>query len=53
MSTINDLPDPEDDSDPWDELAGHRETLEMLAAEDVPFSDRAQYLLDRLDEEGY
>ena len=42
-----------DEEDPWARVARHRETLEMVAEEDVPFSDRAQHLLDRLDEEGY
>lgn len=42
-----------DDTDPWEQLAEKRETLEMVVEEDVPFSDRAEELLDRLEEEGY
>lgn len=43
--------DPEEDI--WRQLAEHRDTLEMCIEEDVPFADRAETLLDRLDEEGY
>ena len=54
MSKTNDRHDStEEQEDPWARVARHRETLEMVAEEDVPFSDRAQHLLDRLDEEGY
>ena len=53
MSKTDDRHDGAEDEDPWERVARYRETLEMVATEDVPFSDRAQYLLDRLDEEGY
>ena len=43
----------DDQSDPWEELAEHREVLEMCIEEDVPFADRARALLERLEEEGY
>lgn len=42
-----------DDDHVWEELAEHRETLEMCVEEDVSFADRAEKLLERLDEEGY
>lgn len=41
------------DADVWARLAEHRDALEMCVEEDVPFADRAEKLLDRLDEEGY
>lgn len=41
------------DSDPWEQLAQCRETLEMCIEEDVPFAPHAKRLLERLDEEGY
>ena len=48
---------PEDDvpgdESPWEQLATHRDTLEMCVEEDVPFGHRAQQLLERLEEEGY
>jgi hypothetical protein len=37
----------------WRQLAERREALEMCVEEDVPFADRAERLLDRLEEEGY
>lgn len=45
--------DPDDSSDPWEELAEYRDVLEMCVEEDVPFADRARQLLERLEEEGY
>lgn len=53
MSTIKDLPYSDDDTDPWEELAEHRDTLEMCVEMDVPFADQAEKLLERLEEEGY
>lgn len=54
MSTINEPTDETtDDSDPWEQLAAHRDALEMCVEEDVPFADRAEQLLERLEEEGY
>lgn len=53
MSILNSLPDEEGNENPWEQLANHRETLEMCVEEDVAFADRARQLLDRLEEEGY
>lgn len=39
--------------DVWRQLAEHRDALEMCVEEEVPFADRAEKLLDRLEEEGY
>lgn len=41
------------DDDPWERLAEHRDTLEMMVEEEVAFAGRAQKLLDRLEEEGH
>lgn len=41
------------DTDPWEILAEHRETLEMCIDEDVPLAESAEQLLERLKEEGY
>jgi len=38
--------------DVWERLSGNRDALEMCVEEDLPFSDRAEKLLNRLDEEG-
>jgi len=40
-------------ADVWEQLAKRRDALEMCVEEDVPFADRAEKLLERLDEEGY
>ena len=40
-------------TDVWEQLAKRRDALEMCVEEDVPFADRAEKLLERLDEEGY
>jgi hypothetical protein len=42
-----------DTSDVWERLAERRDALEMCVEEDVPFADRAERLLERLDEEGH
>jgi hypothetical protein len=42
---------PEDNA--WEKLAERRDVLEMCIEEEVPFADRAERLLERLDEEGY
>ncbi|WP_198667798.1 hypothetical protein [Saliphagus sp. LR7] len=47
------VPSKSDDSDPWKQLAAHRETLEMCIEEGTPFAERAERLLEKLDEEGY
>ena len=41
------------DDDIWKQLAERREALEMCVEEDVPFAQRAEKLLDRLNQEGY
>lgn len=46
-------PPQSENSDPWKQLAKHRETLEMCVEEDTPFAERAETLLEKLDEEGY
>jgi hypothetical protein len=43
----------EQSDDVWERVAERREALELCVEEDVPFADRAQKLLDRLEEEGY
>lgn len=43
----------DDDTDPWERLAEHEDTLEMLIEEDVPMARDAEILLERLEEEGY
>lgn len=53
MSTMDDLPGSDDDEDPWERLAEHRDVLKMCVEEDVPFAERAEQLLDCLREEGY
>ncbi len=52
MSTTGTTPG-SDDTDPWAELAEHRDTLEMMIEEDVAWAHRAEMLLERLDKEGY
>lgn len=42
---------PEDDV--WEKLAGYRDVLQMCIEEEVPFANRAERLLEQLDEEGY
>ena len=42
---------PEDDV--WEKLAEYRDVLEMCIEEEVPFADRAERLLEQLDEGGY
>lgn len=37
----------------WEELAEHRDVLEMCVEEEVAFADDAEVLLERLDQEGY
>lgn len=39
--------------DVWKKMAEQREVLEMCVEEDIPFADRAERLLERLEEEGY
>lgn len=39
--------------DVWRQLAKRRDVLEMCVEENVPFADRAERLLERLEEEGY
>lgn len=39
--------------DPWECLAEHRDALEMCVEEDVPFAERAEQLLEKLEDEGY
>lgn len=41
------------DAGVWTALAEHRDTLEMLVAEETAFAERAERLLARLEEEGY
>lgn len=41
------------ETDVWERLADSREALEMCVEEDVPFSSRAERLLERIEEEGY
>lgn len=53
MTAPDDLSDSDDDTDPWERLAAHRDVLKMCIEEDVPFADRAERLLERLDEEGH
>lgn len=54
MSTTDVPSTPADEStDPWKELAEHRDTLEMMVEEDVAWAHRAEKLLERLEEEGY
>lgn len=53
MSEAQTPPKSDDDDDPWERLAEHRDTLEMMIDEDVAFADRAEQLLERLEEEGY
>jgi hypothetical protein len=50
-----DITDSDDslDDNVWAKLAERREALEMCVEEDVPFADRAERLLERLEEEGY
>lgn len=50
-----DITDSDDspDDDIWAELAESRDALEMCVEEDVPFADRAEKLLERIEEEGY
>jgi len=43
----------DDDSGPWEELAEHEDTLEMLIEEDVPMAEDAEILLEELEERGY
>ena len=43
----------DDQPDAWAQLAEHRDVLEMCVEEGVPFADRAEQLLARLEEEGY
>lgn len=52
MSTGSELP-ANDENDPWEELAEHRETLEMCIEEDTAFADHARRLLTELEEKGY
>ena len=42
---------PEDDV--WEKLAEYRDVFEMCIEEEVPFADRAERLLEQLDEGGY
>ena len=42
---------PEDDV--WKKLAERRDVLEMCIEEEVPFADRAERLLEQLEEEGH
>ena len=46
-------PPTDDDNDPWEELAEHEDTLEMLIEEDVPMAQDAEVLLEELEERGY
>ena len=39
--------------DVWERLAERRDVLEMCIEEEVPFADRAERLLEQLEEEGY
>jgi len=41
------------ESDPWEQLAAKRDTLEMCIEEDTPFAGRAKQLLSELDARGY
>lgn len=43
----------DDEKDPWEKVAEHRETFEMLIEEDVAFAQDAERILERLEEEGY
>jgi hypothetical protein len=42
-----------DETDPWKRLAERREALELCVEEELPFAERAERLLERLEEEGY
>ena len=54
MSSLQSGGPPRSESeDPWEELADHREALEMCIEENTPFAEDAEKLLDRLEEEGY
>ena len=46
-------PESDKSGDVWAKLAERREALEMCVKEDVPFADRAEKLLERIEEEGY
>lgn len=35
----------------WNEVSEYRDELELIVEEDLPFAERAERLLDRLDEE--
>ena len=48
-----DEPSETDEQDSWAELAEYRDALEMCIDEDVPFAERAERLLERLEDEGY
>ncbi|AFZ74604.1 hypothetical protein [Natronobacterium gregoryi] len=53
MSTTGHTPNADDDPDPWEELAEHEDTLEMLIEEDVAMAEDAEILLDELEERRY
>ena len=42
-----------DDANPWERVAEHREALELCVEQDLPFAERAERLLEQLEEEGY
>ena len=39
--------------DVWEKLDERRDVLEMCIEEEVPFAERAERLLEQLEEEGY
>ncbi|WP_186336525.1 hypothetical protein [Natrarchaeobaculum aegyptiacum] len=53
MSSQSTFRSPDSDHDPWEELAEHEETLEMLIEEDVPMARDAEILLEELEKRGY
>lgn len=53
MSSHSTFRSPDSDHDPWEELAEHEETLEMLIEEDVPMARDAEILLEELEKRGY
>lgn len=44
---------PDRDYDPWEELAEHEDTLEMLIEEETAMAQDAEILLDELEKRGF
>ena len=42
-----------DDDYPWGAIASHRELLERIVEDDMPYAQYAKKLLDELDRRGY